>query len=134
MHEVCAAYAELATRAKISNSLYALPDGVDGRSAVARRFRDVVRETLKAVGIPEAELNPVTREQIRTVGLLQIRLEALQARALTGEIGAKSELAIVRLANSLARLRWVLGIGRRRRQELGTNDLDSYIASKGPTP
>jgi hypothetical protein len=134
MHEVCATYAELATRAKISNSLYALPDGVDGRSAVARRFRDVVRETLKAVGIPETELNPVTRGQIRTVGLLQIRLKALQARALTGEIGTKSELAIVRLANSLARLRWVLGIGKRRRQELGTNDLDSYLASKVPTP
>src|SRR5690348_3765226 len=89
---------------------------VDGRSSTARRFKDVVRQTIEALGVPLSELSPVIAEQVRVIGLLTIRLEALQARALAGEVSNELELAIVRVSNALARARWALGIGKRKRQ------------------
>jgi hypothetical protein len=116
-------------RARTTNDPFRLTN-VDGRSAVARRFKDVVRQTIEALGVPAAELSPVTTEQVRAVGLLTIRLEALQERALTGEVSNEIELAIVRVTNSLARTRWQLGLGKRRRQDLGQTDLATYLAEK----
>jgi hypothetical protein len=103
---------------------------VDGRSATARRFKDVVRQTIEALGVPTSELSPVTAEQVRAVGLLTIRLEALQARALAGEESNELELTIVRLMNSLARARWALGLAPRRRQDLGPGLAQALEAAK----
>jgi hypothetical protein len=120
----CAALAGTypSARAKISNDLFALP-GHDGRSALARRYRDLVRGILDDMGLaPGDPPPPSTRETIRTLALLQLRLDKMQARSLARDVGSKTELSIVRTTNTITRLRWALGIGRRKRQDLGPID------------
>jgi hypothetical protein len=100
-----------AARAKISNDLYRL-DGFDGRSSVARRYRDVVRGLLADMGADEDQLTATAKVQVRTPGLLAIQVERLQHRALSGE--TIDGLDLTRKQNTLNRLLWALGIGRRK--------------------
>jgi hypothetical protein len=116
-------------RAKVSNDLFLLP-GTDNRSVAARRYRDTIRAAIFDLGRPEAELSESEREQLRTLGLLTIRLDAMQERALSEAANNEVELGIVRLANTLARQRWQLGIGRRRRQDLTPSDALTHAAKR----
>jgi hypothetical protein len=114
-------------RAKVSNDLFLLR-GTDNRTAAARRYRDAIRAALADMGKSESDLSESEREQLRTLGLLTIRLDALQERALTEAADNATELGIVRLANSLARLRWSLGIGKRKRTTFTPEDALDYAA------
>jgi hypothetical protein len=101
MHADCAALVGSfpAARAKISNSLYVLPE-VDGRSAVARRYRAICGDVLQAMGVTESELT----------GLYVIKF------------ASPEPTAIKFLTNTINRQRWNLGIGRRKRQDLGPTE------------
>jgi hypothetical protein len=116
-------------RSRVSNDLLHLP-GFHGNSAIGRRYRTLVRGTLEAMGFGATdEIGEMTREQIRTAALLQIQLDGLQARALAGETGLDAETS--KLANTISRLRWQLGIARRKRSTLTPEDLGQYIAKGG---
>jgi hypothetical protein len=117
-----------AARAKVSNNLYALP-GFDGRSSIARRYRDVVRGLLADLGIGERELSEASKLQLRMAGLLQVRVERLQQRALSGEASFDLEFNLTRAQNGLARALRSLGLGhRRKRQTLSPEDPLTYAA------
>jgi hypothetical protein len=116
-------------RAKVSNDLFLLP-GTDNRSVAARRYRDTIRAALADMGKPDAELTESEREQLRTLGLLTVRLDVMQERALSEAADNEVELGIVRLANTISRQRWQLGIGRRRRGDLGPADPLPYAGTK----
>jgi hypothetical protein len=107
-------------RSRLSNSLFRLP-GLNGNLRPGRRYRDVIKAAMADMGTTEDKLSESERETLRTLGLLTIRLDALQERA--GEDASElDELGIVRLANTLARLRKHLGIGPRRRTTLTPAD------------
>src|SRR5262245_39705305 len=123
-------------RARASNDLLALP-GVDGRSSQARRYRDLVLGFLKALGLSaKDDIDDVLRELIRSTATFQLQLDDLNARQLA-EPKADLAQAIKALANTINRQRWMLGLGRRKRPDLG-HDLKNYIAEvkarKAKTP
>jgi hypothetical protein len=89
------------TRAALSNGSL-LPAGVDGRSAAARRFRDLVMELSKEVlGEAEGELSAAQTVLVKQCSLVTIRVEALQADAVSGAVIDDNDL--VRLTGALAR-------------------------------
>ena len=114
-------------KAKASNSIFAFPGS--GRSAAARRYRDVVGGLLKDLALAERDLSNALALQIRNAAMLVVQIEQGQAEAARGK--PVDMLALIRMQNSLARALWALGLGRRRRQDLGQPDLKSYLASKG---
>jgi hypothetical protein len=120
-------------RSKLSNSLFAV-HGLSGNSKAGRRFRDVCKAALVELGVSEAELSELQRDQVRSLALLQLRLDDLQAEAFNGKASSDLDLAIVRVSNSIARARWMLGIGPRRRQDLGPTDLGQYLEGKRSAP
>lgn len=84
-------------RSRVSNGTK-LAVGIDGRSPEARRFRDVIRDY-------EAEFEAVSsfdRSLIRDAAFLKIKMEAMQAKHLSGEDVDSDE--IVRLSGQLRRV------------------------------
>lgn len=84
-------------RSRVSNGTK-LAVGIDGRSPEARRFRDVIKDY-------EAEFEAVSsfdRSLIRDAAFLKIKMEALQAKHLSGGDVASDE--IVRLSGQLRRM------------------------------
>jgi hypothetical protein len=64
-------YRRPVAKAKTSNSIYLLP-GVDGRSAIARRFRDLIRGWLDELALTERDLTNTQRLQLRHTALLAV--------------------------------------------------------------
>jgi hypothetical protein len=116
-----------AARAKISNDLFTLP-GHDGRSATARRYRDVVRGMLLDLNVDQDDLSSTAKMQVRTAASLAVQIEQSQTQALNGK--DVDLFHLVRMQNSLARTLWMLGIGKRKRPDLGQNPLDYAEAFK----
>ncbi len=114
-----------ATRSRVTNSSALFLDGVDGRSALARRFRDVLGEIVADMGGVEVT-SEGQRQLARRVATL-----AVQAEQMESEWAAGGELDIdtyVVLVNALGR---ALGrIGLRRRPKT-VPDVYDYIAGKG---
>jgi ribosomal protein L13E len=93
-------------RARVTNASKMLV-GVDGRSAEARRFKDLVDSFAEALG-GEAALTEVQRTAIRRASELTTLAEQQRARALRGE--SVDPLALVRLEGMTARAVRALGI------------------------
>jgi hypothetical protein len=118
------------TRSRVTNGVTLLP-GVDGRSAWARRLRDLISIHLADLGgadrASEAELSIVRRASAITV-----ELEHIETRfAAANEAGRPSEAAdfdlYLRGANSLRRLVEAIGIKRVPR-DITPPRLSSYLA------
>jgi hypothetical protein len=92
------AQARLTTRSAISNRSRLLP-GVDGRSAAARRFRDICSAYEAEAGGNPTE---VERDLIRQAAGLTLRAEHLQAALVRGEDISNDEL--VRISSTAKRL------------------------------
>jgi hypothetical protein len=106
---------------------------VDGRSALARRYRTICRDVLEAMGVTETGLTGLQRDQVRELAQNQVELDDLQTKAFV-EVGFTEKVtltdSIKALTNTIARQRWQLGINPRRRQDLGpTEDPLDYAAS-----
>jgi hypothetical protein len=85
-------------RSRVSNRSRILP-GVDGRSATARRFRDICRSyELEAGG----DVSEVERDLIRQAAGLVVRGEQMQAALIRGEPVNNDEL--VRISSTAKRL------------------------------
>jgi hypothetical protein len=104
-------------RARYSNDLLVLP-GCDGRSARARRYRDIVRGLLEDLGVTEADLTATQRVQVRRAATLAVDIEQ-------GE-GTLPRDEPIRMEGHLERKLWALGLSRRKRPDLGP-DLTRYL-------
>jgi hypothetical protein len=119
------------TRAAVSNGTRIYPKGVDGRSAEARRFKDLVSSFAASLG-GEGALTEAERALIRNATLLTLQSERLQAVFVAGREVNSEELT--RLANSSARVLAALRIKHERKEAAPT--LPQYLAAvrKGGPP
>jgi hypothetical protein len=98
-------------------------DGVDSRTAFARRFRDVAVGLLRDLGITEAQLSDTQKIQVRNAALLTAEIEQMHAKILKGD-GSPFEIEmLIRQQGLLNRLHWGLGLAPRKRQDIGPNPL-----------
>lgn len=90
--------------------------GVSGRSAWARRLKDLITEHLADLGGSD-QASSAERSLIRRASTIVVELEFLEARFATAEGGAKSEDLDLyfRGANNLRRLLQAVGLQRRAR-------------------
>ena len=98
-------------------------EGLDGRSAGARRLHDIIANLTAEI---PSEPSEAERLEVRTVASLVLHAEQLTAALANGEPVDSEELT--RVANGAARL---LGAIRRRRQPVRRQtDLSAYLAGK----
>lgn len=115
-----------ALRARATNHTDLLP-GVDGRSAMARRFRDIA----SAVTIDQGgadRLSEVRLQLCRRFAAAAVLAEAMEAKLATGQPIDISEHA--QLCSSLCRLSNRIGLGRRAKNVVPT--IEQYIEAGGP--
>ena len=114
-------------RARITNGRTLLPN-VDGRSAWARRFRDVVHLYASDQG-GDDNLSEGRRSLIRRCACLQTELEILETKfALAGGADAGDLDLYQRASANLRRLLEAIGLDRQPRDI--TPSLQEYIDSK----
>lgn len=110
------------SRSRVTNGK-ALLAGIDGRSATARRFKDIAAAYA-------AELGPLTAMQsamVKQAAVLTLEAESMQAALVRGE--AVDRDAVVRLANALDRALRSLGLRPARAKPKGPN-LAAYLAAR----
>ena len=98
--------------------------GLDGRSAEARRYRDLVISYADDLGGTD-KLTEAQRTLIAQAATLQVESERVQASVLRGELVDVEQLT--RLANATMRILSRLGLKRERRDTTPT--LDEYLAA-----
>jgi hypothetical protein len=110
-------------RSRVTNGSK-MVQGLDGRSAAARRFRDLQIAYAEDAGGP-GNLSEALRALIAQTATLQVQAERVQAAVLRGEqIDAEQ---LTRLANSVARNLVRMGIRRQPRDTTPT--LDEYLTA-----
>ena len=112
-------------RCRATNEPTAFLEGVDGRSVIARRFRDLVAAIVEDLGgvdaITEGEL-----QLVRRAASLCVQCELLEAEAARG---AALEIdSYVKLVNALNRTLGSIGLKRRPRDV--TPDLRDYVETQ----
>jgi hypothetical protein len=116
-------------RARLTNGTH-LPRGIDGRSAVARRFKDVVDSLTAELG-GERALSVVELGTVRHIAALTVRAEQLQLSILRGQNINHDEL--IRLSSEERRALAALKRERRRKREQpAASDLRSYLSQPEP--
>ena len=98
--------------------------GLDGRSAEARRYRDLAMSFADDLGGAD-KLTEAQRTLIAQAATLQVQSERVQAAVLRGEVIDVEQLT--RLANAAMRILSRLGLKRERRDTTPT--LDEYLAA-----
>ena len=110
-------------KSAISNGTRLFIDGLDGRSALARRYRDLVAEFVSDIGGADI-ISAAQRAIVRRAASLCVWCEAVEVRLAAGE-----EIDIyTTAANSLRRLLVDIGLERRARDV--TPSLDAYLLAK----
>jgi GAF domain-containing protein len=104
--------------------------GVDGRSAPARRLRDIEAQLAEPLG-GVASLTPVERGRVQAAAALSVRLEAVRSALAAGDCVASDE-DLTRLANTLSRALAQLErlVAAKRRASNPASSLADYLASK----
>ena len=97
--------------------------GVDGRSMVARRYRDVAIALADDIG-GQDKLSESSKILVRQAAAMTVQVEGLQSKIVSGEDGDLEQLT--RLSNVLGRTLQRLG---RKRAKPGPS-LAQYLASK----
>ena len=107
----CATFAERPStvRSRITNGSKQLAN-VDGRTAAARRYRDLAQSLADDLG-GAASLTEAQRALVRQAAGMIVRSEQLQAAILRGEIVDNEQLT--RLANAATRILTRLGLKKR---------------------
>src|SRR5262249_18448035 len=99
-------------KSRITNGLDLLPGDVDGRSAPARRYRDIVNAVLADQG--GADRCSESRLQlIRRLSACAVLAEALEAKLVLGQNVDVTQHSL--LCSTMVRLTSRIGIGRRMR-------------------
>ena len=113
-----------AARSRITNGTAALPDA-DGRSAMSRRYRDVVALICADQGGAE-RLAEVRLQMIRRFAACCVIAEGMEAKLAAGETIDVGEHAL--LTSSMVRVAQRIGIDRRAREILPS--LGHYLEAK----
>ena len=116
-------------RSRVTNGSKLLPLS-DGRSATARRFRDLYEDISADLG-GVAMLSEGQRQLIRRAAMLSAESERMEALAARGEAEFDIDLYGM-ICDRLGRLFGRLGLERVSRD--CTPDLRSYLAGKGTPP
>src|SRR5246500_810037 len=112
------------TRSAVTNHTDLLP-GLDGRSASARRFRDLVTAFVVDMGGLD-RCSEIRLGLLRRLAATTVQAEMLEARMVNGEA---IDIAILcTLASTTVRLRQALGLERRTRDV--TPSLGQYLAAR----
>jgi hypothetical protein len=115
-----------ALRARVTNHQDLLP-GLDGRSATARRFRDLVNAFVADMGGLD-RCSEIKLGLIRRLAATTVQAEMLEARMVNGEA---IDIAILcTLASTTVRISQRLGLERRARNV--TPSLGQYLAARAP--
>ncbi len=112
-------------RSRITNNGAVLP-GVDGRSAIARRYHDLCAALAADAG-GDAQMSEARRQLIRRFSALSVLAESLEARLAMGETIDLAEH--VAISSTLVRLASRLGLNRHARDV--TPALHDYLAAAG---
>ena len=110
-------------RSRVSNGKDLFLEGVDGRSVLARRYRDILSQLTSDIGGDPSEAQSII---IRRATQLAVWCEQAEAEAAGGKALNIGEYATA--TNTLRRLLLDLGLERRMRDI--TPSIDSYIASR----
>jgi hypothetical protein len=110
------------TRSRVSNRSRILP-GVDGRSATARRFRDICRSYEIDFG---GNVTEVERDLIRQAAV--VRSEQMQADLILGKPVSNDEL--VRVSSTAKRLLETIRAKADKRKPTGATALQEYLAQR----
>lgn len=113
----------LKLRSRVTNGSK-LVAGVDGRSAEARRYKDVAMSLADDLG-GAAGLTEAQRALVRQAAAMIVQSEKLQGAMLRGE--EVSDEQMTRVANSLARTLSRLGIRKRADRKLSVPE---YLAQR----
>jgi hypothetical protein len=111
-------------RSRVSNGSATFLDGADGRSVLARRYRDIFAQLCADMGGDPSEAQAAIARRAATIAVWCEQAEAGLARGEKLDIGA-----FTTAANSLRRLLADLGLERRAR-DVTPPDLRSYLAQK----
>jgi hypothetical protein len=111
-------------RSAVSNRSRLLP-GVDGRSANARRFRDICAAYETEAG---GNVSEVERDLIRQAAGLTLRAEQLQGAIVRGEAVDNDEL--IRLSSTAKRLLEAIRAKAAKNKPTGAAALQEYVARK----
>jgi len=117
-------------RARISNG--SLLPGVDGRSAAARRFRDLVAEFGRELGQGEPlsvrALSSAEVALVRQAAAITVRAEALQADIVSG--AAIDDSNVVRLTNAACRILLAITRARKGKPKNALPSIAEHFAKK----
>jgi hypothetical protein len=113
-----------ALRARVTNHKDLLP-GLDGRSATARRFRDLVNAFIADMGGLDS-CSEIRLGLLRRLAATTVQAEILEARMVNGETIDIATLCT--LASTTVRLSQRLGLERRTRNV--TPSLGQYLAAR----
>ena len=111
-------------KSRVSNGTEILP-GVDGRSLVARRYRDITSAVIADQG-GLARMSEARQQLIRRFAAAAVIAEQIEAKLANGEAVNIQEHAL--LSSTLTRLASRIGIDRRMRNI--TPSLQEYLAMK----
>jgi hypothetical protein len=95
-------------RSRVTNGREVLP-GIDGRTAAARRYQDLVANLISDAG-GEAGMSETRRQLIRRFAALSVQAERLESRVTMGETIDLAEHCAI--SSTLVRLASRLGINR----------------------
>ena len=113
-----------ALRARVTNHKDLLP-GLDGRSATARRFRDLVNAFVADMGGLD-RCSQIKLGLVRRLAATTVQAEMLEARMVNGE--AIDIATLCTLASTTVRISQRLGLERRARDV--TPSLNQYLAGR----
>jgi hypothetical protein len=111
----------LSTRSRVSNGKDLFLEGVDGRSVLARRYRDILAQLVSDLGGDPSEAQSIIARRAAT---LSVWCEQSEAKAAAGEPLNIGEFTTA--TNTLRRLLNDLGLERRVRDITPT--IDTYLA------
>jgi len=111
-------------RSRLSNGRDVLPD-VDGRSVVARRYRDIIGTVVSDQGGAE-HLSEARLQLIRRFSAASVLAEQMEARLARGEEINIQEYSL--LVSTMVRVAQRIGIERRARNV--TPSLGQYLSNK----
>jgi hypothetical protein len=112
-------------RSKVANGKQ-LVGGIDGRSAGARRFKDLCTDLAADLG---GDLGEAQRLEIRTVAGIVVHAEQLTAAMINGQKVDTEQL--IRLANTANRMLNALRSKRQPRKRVSPRaELDAYLSRR----
>lgn len=117
-----------AARSRVTNGRELLP-GIDGRSATARRYRDILAALATDQGGTD-HLSEARAQLCRRFAAAAVLAEGMEARLAAGEIIDLAQHAL--LSSTLVRLAQRIGVDRRARDI--TPSLRDYLNKKGAEP